>query len=187
MKSNMTNPAISMRNQQGAVLIVGLVMVLLISIVSLASIRGSNLQENMAGNMRDRNVAFQAAESAIREAEAVIARPSELLPEFNNTDGNFQDFEATPGNSVLLLTQEQWETNAKKTELNLSDVSEEPSYIIEQIAVGNNACADGENSGVDVVAIMSTGSCVPYRVTSKSTGGNPNTVVILQSTYKRRF
>lgn len=58
--------------QRGSTLLVGLVMLLLMTFIGLAAIRGSGMQELMAGNMRDRQLAFQAAESALREAEGVL-------------------------------------------------------------------------------------------------------------------
>ena len=57
--------------QQGAVLIIGLIMMLLLTVIGLASVRGTDLQERMAGNMRDRNLAFQSAEAGLRAGELV--------------------------------------------------------------------------------------------------------------------
>lgn len=58
--------------QRGAVLIVALIMLLLLTLIGMASIRGTSLQENMAGNMRDSNLALQAAEAALRRGEEVV-------------------------------------------------------------------------------------------------------------------
>lgn len=60
-------------SQQGAILIVALIMLLLVTIIGLASIRGTSLQERMAGNLRDQELALQAAEAALRRGEAAIA------------------------------------------------------------------------------------------------------------------
>jgi hypothetical protein len=59
-------------NQSGMVLLVALVMVGLMSIIAVAAIRGSNMQEAMAGNLRDRNLAFQSAEAGLRIGEANV-------------------------------------------------------------------------------------------------------------------
>lgn len=58
--------------QRGAVLIVALIMLLLLTIIGLSSMRGTVLQENMAGNMRDTNLALQASEAALRKGEQVV-------------------------------------------------------------------------------------------------------------------
>ncbi|MFT0182511.1 pilus assembly PilX family protein [Pseudomonas benzopyrenica] len=55
--------------QRGAVLIVTLVMLLLLTLLALGSMRGTTLEERMAGNLRDESQAFQAAEMGQRLAE----------------------------------------------------------------------------------------------------------------------
>ena len=52
------------RNENGAVLIVGLLILLLTTLVALSSMQNSNIQEKMAANAQESNRAFQAAESA---------------------------------------------------------------------------------------------------------------------------
>jgi type IV pilus assembly protein PilX len=58
--------------QKGAILIVALVMLLLLTVIGISSMRGTTLQERMASNMRDQNMALQAAESSLRKAESVL-------------------------------------------------------------------------------------------------------------------
>jgi type IV pilus assembly protein PilX len=59
-------------DQSGAVLIISLIMLLLLTLIGASSMQTTTLEEKMAGNMRDRNIAFQAAESALRDAEQDI-------------------------------------------------------------------------------------------------------------------
>lgn len=59
--------------QNGASLVVAMVVMLILSILGLAAMNNSTLQERMANNMRDRNVALQAAELALRDAERDLA------------------------------------------------------------------------------------------------------------------
>ena len=46
------------RAQRGAVLLVTLVMLLLLTLIGLAGMRLASLEERMAGNLRDRQIAF---------------------------------------------------------------------------------------------------------------------------------
>lgn len=62
----------NLRAQRGATLLVALVMLIVMTLLGLASIRGTSMQEKMGANMYDRSLAFQAVESALREAEASI-------------------------------------------------------------------------------------------------------------------
>lgn len=81
MKSHCSLPD----TQRGAVLVVALVMLLLLTIIGLASIRGTTLQENMAGNLRESSLSLQAAEAALRKGEKTI------LDKF--IDNSFHDLE----------------------------------------------------------------------------------------------
>lgn len=69
--------------QQGAVLVVSLLILLILTIIGVNSMQSSTLEEKMASNSRDRNVGFQSAEAAMRDAETYI--------ESLVTTGNFVD------------------------------------------------------------------------------------------------
>lgn len=58
--------------QQGAALIVGLIFLVALTLLGLASMQSTILQERMAGGSRDRSLAFQAAEAALRDAKRDI-------------------------------------------------------------------------------------------------------------------
>lgn len=55
--------------QRGFVLVTALIFMLVLFMLGLSSMQGSTLEERMAGNQRDRNIALQAAEMALRDAE----------------------------------------------------------------------------------------------------------------------
>lgn len=59
--------------QRGISLLVVLVLLLIMTLLGLAILRSTMLEERMAGNMYERSLAFQAAESALREGELVAA------------------------------------------------------------------------------------------------------------------
>lgn len=56
-------------SERGAVLLVALVMLLLLTLIGLAGMRMEQLEERMAGNLRDRQMAFQSAEAALSAGE----------------------------------------------------------------------------------------------------------------------
>jgi type IV pilus assembly protein PilX len=58
--------------QRGAALVVALLLLVVITLVGLAAVRGTIMQQKMAGNMYDRQIAFQSAEAAMRAAAASI-------------------------------------------------------------------------------------------------------------------
>lgn len=177
-----------LKREAGAVLIVGLVMVLLISIIAISAIRGSNLQESMAGNMRERNLAFQASESALRIGESLVSDQASR-PLMTNTQGMYSDTYKMPVSSILTFTDDNWKDPAKVkvTVLNLSYLSREPTYVVEELDPDIGIGAAMEGSAVDLEGMQNTGDISPYRVTARGFGGSENSVKTLQTTYNRRY
>lgn len=66
------NTSPSLRRQSGISLIVVLLLLLVMTLLGLAVLRGTLLQERMSSNMYDRSLGFQAAEGALRDAEKLI-------------------------------------------------------------------------------------------------------------------
>ena len=67
----------SKRHSQGAALAVALILLVIITILGLASMRNTNMQERMTANFLDRSLAFQSAETGLRVIET---KPSALAP-----------------------------------------------------------------------------------------------------------
>ena len=61
------------QRQRGATLFVVLLLLLVVTLLGLSSLRTTVMKERMSANMFDRSLGFQAAESALREAEARVA------------------------------------------------------------------------------------------------------------------
>jgi len=68
----MTRPA---KLQRGVALIASMLILIIITLLGLSTMRSAGLQERMSGNQYDRNVVLEAAEAALREAEAIAAAP----------------------------------------------------------------------------------------------------------------
>lgn len=58
--------------QSGASLIVVLILLMVMTLLGLAVLRTTLLEERMSANLYDRSLSFQAAETALRDAEAQI-------------------------------------------------------------------------------------------------------------------
>lgn len=63
--------------QKGASLFVVLILLLVMTLLGLAILRGTLMEERMSANLYDRSLSFQSAETALRAAEAAI-RTAEL-------------------------------------------------------------------------------------------------------------
>jgi type IV pilus assembly protein PilX len=60
------------------VLVISLVLLLSLTLLGLAAMQNTSLEERMAGNMRAENIAFQAAEAGLRAGEAWLAEQGNL-------------------------------------------------------------------------------------------------------------
>ncbi|MGY6555632.1 MAG: pilus assembly PilX family protein [Wenzhouxiangella sp.] len=69
------------RRQQGAALFIALMFLLILTVLGLSSSNVAIMQERMAANAADYNLAFQRAEAVLREVEFQLSRPS---PNLNN-------------------------------------------------------------------------------------------------------
>jgi type IV pilus assembly protein PilX len=77
------------RARRGISLITSLMLLTLISLVVVSGMRSGVLQARMSGAAQDRNLAFQAAEAALREAErATAATPPASFPAAGCLTGN---------------------------------------------------------------------------------------------------
>ena len=94
----MTTCNIQYKQQTGSALIVSLSILLILTILGVSAMRTASLEERMAGNSRDSQMAFEAAEAALRAAEAdmvvtagigafVAAGSAYLTPKGNNPEG----------------------------------------------------------------------------------------------------
>lgn len=59
--------------QQGVALVVVLILLLVVTLLGLASLRGTLLEERMSANLFDRSLSFQAVEAALREGEMKVS------------------------------------------------------------------------------------------------------------------
>ena len=133
-------------NQKGAVLAISLIILLLMTIIGVSAMRSTTLQEKMAGNLRDYNVAFQAAEAALRDAEKYLFS-TVILPDFTSTCLNgFCSSSAASGTPQWQMKNASnvsyWNDTTKirsygagTSATNLPHVSKQPLHMIEEIVI----------------------------------------------------
>lgn len=170
--------------QRGSALIMGLIMLLVVTMMGLTAMQSTTQQERMAGNLRDRNIAFQAAEAALRRGEEALM--NRCINTFDgdgayeleaNTDAE-KAFVSEAGtvswndaNSYLFdAFNADCASPAKNVELVQSSAA--PRYFVErQPAVGPLEV------GPKTIEV--------FKVTSRGVGGSDTAVVVLQSSFKR--
>jgi type IV pilus assembly protein PilX len=164
--------------QSGAVLFVGLMMLLVMSLIAITSMQGSTLEVRMAGNTRDSLVALQTAEAALDAGEDLLDSGTLNLADFDldGSDGLYNN-----SNDQLWSIIDWTAANSRSySGFNPSNVYAVPRYIIQHIAptlAAPNLLVENYGEGQASQTIQL------YRVTARGTGGSDNTEVILQSIY----
>ena len=77
--------------QSGVVLITGLIFMVILTMIVLAVLRSGSLEERMAANARNRQLAMQAAEAVLRDAEETLFTDPMPAPFDPYTPGSFSD------------------------------------------------------------------------------------------------
>lgn len=168
--------------QRGAVLIVALVLLLVLTVLGTAGIQDTTMEERMAGNFRDHSAALQAAETALRVGELALGTStsfSGLTFTAAGTSGLYRIDLST--HSVDPESASTWAT-VPATVLDKANTlhSADPQYYIEELPKTQLVTSD------QVMGFQNTGEQLQfYRVTGKGYGVSPNSEVILQSTYFR--
>lgn len=199
--------------QRGAVLVVALIFLLLMTILAISASGRSLLQERMAGGLRNAQQAELGAEAALRGAEwklwslpasgVKLICPSAALTncyQFNaaNPDPNVTAFRSTVGWPTAGSTEYKGDgdgmdyTSMAGSTLTadqklVAKLANNPRYIIERLG---QEVAPGVGSQIEGGVTAAYGSSSTpstalwiWRVTARSSGGNANTVRTLESTY----
>lgn len=155
------------RLQRGASLLIALIFLVMMAMLGVTVANVTNLEERMAGNTRDRDLALQAAEAALRDAERRLAADAFRA-------GPWAAFDPTLANDAAFW-EECFEKKsgpcafAKDLEIDLPSgtapgaVDTQPQFTVE--------------------TKPDAGSTKVFRVTARAVGGSPDTIVVLQAEF----
>ncbi len=168
--------------QRGAALVVSLLILLVLTLIGVSGMQSTVLEERMASNTRERNIAFQAAESALRDAETYIDGIT-TTGDFDGTAGLFSDTQDEPDYTSAAT----WSDNATSVAANnVPGSASAPRYFIKRFGTitgtqgAMNITNYGDNKG--------SGDVTTFRITARGVGGNNDSAeVILRSYYGRIF
>ena len=175
----------SNRRQRGVALFISLVLLLVLTIIGISAVQITSLEERMARNTHDSVMAFQSAESALREAEvwinANIVSVAGFVPAGNN--GLYQS--AAFGQQENWLIAATWTGgNSRSAATIVQGVAEQPRYIVEWIATVER----DENPGMITSSYATLFDRIEiFRITARGVGGTANSTVLLQSTFGMVF
>lgn len=191
------------KSQSGAVLIVTLILLLVLTVLGMTAVRTTFLEERMARHHMDKAIAIEAAEAALRDAERWIdqqvALPhEESCPSAGSgncsdvavlDDAELLDFGGTPkadfATAVEQFSLAQWQQHGKFIDEDTDDVpdipagaGEAPRYLVREVRFIPDSLNRGHGTPPGRYL---------YEVTAIGFGSSTNTQVVLQSTYIRRY
>jgi type IV pilus assembly protein PilX len=172
--------------QQGAALAVSLIMLLVLTLLGIAGMQSTIMEEKMAGNMRDKALAFQSAESGLlngeRHSQTLLSSSSPFVP--NCTGGLCLPSTTATAvwNDTALIN---WGTSMNTflygvtiAATNLGLISAQPQYIVELLPDPPRSVGDSLDATDNTITPK------VFRVTSRGIGGSANSPVMVQSAYK---
>ncbi|WP_201314436.1 PilX N-terminal domain-containing pilus assembly protein [Dyella sp. EPa41] len=195
------------RREQGVVLVVALVFLVLLTILGISAATHSLLQERMAGGLRNAQQAEMSAEAALRGAEWRLWKAS------SSVDANVRCgatvltdcYLYDPAVPVAVVTQFRtragWLPSAG-TEYNASNggidftqssaglenaaLAHNPRYLIEDLGEERPPGVGSQHES-GVTSSANTGAGNPsthiYRITARGVGGSENAVRVVESTF----
>ena len=187
--------------QQGAALVVALIMLVLMTLVGITAMQVTTVQEKMVANSRDLNVAFQAAEVALLRGEHYVKNMQDAIFTTTCKGSGSTIGLCKPGQSTPIWTTISWsdtdpvtleygneqenkqipasETSVDNIQpLPAKTVAKQPRYIIEDITSVSGGGQANLSKGL-------------YRITAQGYGqavndnGQPLARVMLQSVFKK--
>ena len=175
------------RRQAGSVMLWGLALMLLVSALSFAMLQSVGLEEQLAYQERDRQVAFQAAEAALRHAESLIESNQGALfsPLFES------NFPAACANGICRSSpaSEAWRTlpaSAWLANATITQAYVPPADGVTTLALAAPARYLIEYQGSETPIEPGAPCVARYLITVRANGLSHRSVVTLQSQYRRR-
>ena len=178
------------RGQSGAALLVALIMLLISTMVGLASIRGTTMNEKMSSNMYDRSLSYQAAEAALLAGEAAVLADPGIAIDCTIVNAECPPLPATTFTSTV---PNDWTPVGAGFEVNDALLGSTPQFYVERMGVvgGTDELGLGESANCSNYAGCDEAppNAASFRITGRS--GTPaadgRSVVALQITVKQNL
>lgn len=173
-------PIITLNHQKGSVLLIGLMMLLVLTILAISVMNLSTTSEKLTGNQRDQNIAFQAAESALTDAEGWLKKqvaPPKSAAACSPAACNV--FILNTLSSYQTQTASWWATYGTPYSGQIQQAKTQPRFIIEEYNfIPYDLSPQTRASGKGYYY---------YRVTAEGSGATDNSKSVVQSIYSTQF
>lgn len=172
----------SQLRQRGMILIVSMILLLVMTILALTVGQTSRMQERMAGNFRDSDLSFQAAEAGLRNSEQFLwdqpgppitcgAPPCDVYQQ-----DTFDTIDLRAQNEAWWIKHGKEYGEADTPEV--TGVQEDPRYVIEELGFTPFSLTVGKGPA--------SGRTF-YRHSSHAYGGSKSAQTVVESTFTRPY
>lgn len=174
-------PAGKPATQSGVALVICLIFLLVLTLLGITAMRTTGLEERMAGNARNGEIAFQAAEAGLREGEEWVMAINLYNPPTPCSSAPCQLWQADAAGLPDNLYQQNlawWQTNGRQYTQQVPEAGADPHYLVEYI---------GYDPGLTVIETEKRAMHIGphfYRVTAAGFGGDTAAQRVLQSTVR---
>ncbi|MDP3857783.1 MAG: PilX N-terminal domain-containing pilus assembly protein [Stagnimonas sp.] len=176
------------KKQRGVALVVSLILLILVTLIGLAAVRGTTSQQRMTANFYDRSIAFQSAEAGLAAGAAALVAGTTNI---RNCGPGGSACLANPFSDPNLATGAI--TNvASSTFAAAVNATGQPQFVIENMgayADPNSSTGFGQTANAAQYGAQGLSTtAIYYRITARS--GDPaqigdRAVVMLQAMYKQ--
>lgn len=169
--------------QHGMILIVSMILLLVMTILALTVAQSSRMQEGMAGNFRDSDLSFQAAEAGLRDAENYLWKQTSQPITCGTAPCIVYQQDAFSGIDLRVQDEAWWNGNGKEygvagtKEVN-SELQADPRYVIEELGFTPFSLTVGKG--------VPSGRTF-YRNTSHAYGGTKSAQAVVEGTFTRPY
>ena len=153
--------------------------------LALSAVQGTSLQELIIRNTKDSNLAFNAAEAAVKEAESRCANGH-----FTANRMQRSLFDAITLGALDVSSDEVWATAASISALEdgslaIDTVATQPKYLVQHVGT---IVSDEDRLNLNNIGQDPSICCTQvFKVTARGTGGSDNAVVMIETTFGKRF
>jgi len=183
MSSGRPHPERGANAQRGFTLIVGLLMLLVMSVLSIAMFRSFGLQERIAGNTREKQRAIAAAQSALQYGEwwlrLGLAGTGKTCTGNVVIDANTPSAMVACSNALLTPATLPWTYRAEFLPASMT------------VATGGGVAESGDINYqskpglyINYLGLTPDGRATVYQVSAYGYGGSSTTAAVVQSTYE---
>jgi len=151
-------------SQRGVTLILALIYLAILMLLGVTVAQTTSMEERMAGNTRDRDLALQSAEAALEDARTDLL--GYLANPFDGSTPGLIAFDSANANDSAYWNAYDWADASQEADIDLDMelIAEMPKYVIEKLPV--------------------VATTQRFRITARGVGSSTNTAVILQAGYE---